>query len=164
MDNINWDMVKAITGIMSVVMGLIGGAIVLATKWIFITKKDHEDGIRRINARLYDQNNITIFIPRLEYEKDVAEKTQKCRDDLEKIWGELKDIVTNLVRRGEWEQSKEDRERRRDLSQISLCKKIDKLDGSINDMRKEQNATNESLSNLIGRFDTYLNQKEKENK
>lgn len=163
MNTINWDMVIAITTIMAISVGLINGIIVLATKWIFITKKDHEDGIRRINAKLYDKNNLTIFLTRLEYNKDAAENAQECKEEHLKIWASIKNIETDLVRRPEWEHSKEDRERRRDLSQRNLCKKMGDLSSSINDMRREQNTTNKSLNKLMGSLDPYPKQNGKGN-
>ena len=162
MNEINWDMVGAMTGIMSFIMAIIGGLILAATKSIFVTKKEfkeHRIQIEQLenqfNKKLYDNKGITNFLPRTEYEKDEVERKDKCLAEHIKIWKELKEITVDLVRRPEWEQSKDDRERRRDASQRSLCGKIDKVTTSIDNMRNEQGKTNESLNTLIGSFKTY---------
>ena len=128
METVNWNMVTAITSIMSIVMAGIATIIVFITRWIFITKKE-----------------AMFFVGRKEYEKEIK-----------KIWVEIKDIIADLVRRPEWEKSKAYRERRIDENQRTVCLKIDKITESIKDMNKAHEKTNKSLNNMMGSFKTYL--------
>lgn len=154
LQTINWDMIKAMTGIMSLVMAMIGACIVLLTRWIFITKKEFqtfcEINGKEINNKLYDKKGITIFMPR--------EECEKCR-------AEVKTLTAAIVPREEWEKSKAYRERRMDEDQRIVCGKIDKITESVVDMKNEQGDTNELLSALRGSFETYLKlTKENQNK
>ena len=168
MENVNWDMIKAITGIMSFVMAIIGAGIVLLTRWIFITKKEFQifskEIAKEINGKLYDKKNgITIFLPRQEYEKDVANRTMRCniehtklQIELEKIKVELEKVKAVLVPREEWIYSKTGRERRTGENLKTICGKIQDVSNAINDMRKESSTRNEALNKLTGSFETYL--------
>lgn len=145
---INWEMVGVMTGILSFVMVIIGSLILAATKSIFITKeefRESEDQIEQLgnqfNKKLYDNKNLTIFMP---------------REECEKCMTELKTLTASIVPREEWEKSKAYRERRVDANQRVVCGKIDKITASVIDMGKEQIKTNKSLNNLIGSFETYL--------
>ena len=116
MHEVNWNMVTAITGIMSFVMIVIGGLILSATKSIFITKEDHERGIERINSKLYDENGITVFVPRREWgdsrkdrerridgsQRSICNKIEKLSESIECIKASQNAInkeVGNLVGR-----------------------------------------------------------------
>ena len=151
MGGVNWNMIKAIIGIMSFAMTIIGVGIVLLTRWIFITKKEFqtfcEKNGKEINNKLYDKKGITIFMPREECEKGRAD---------------VKTLTATIVPREEWEKSKAYRERRMDENQRIVCGKIDKINKSVIDMRKEQGDTNELLSALRGSFETYLELTKKE--
>lgn len=120
MNEINWNMVIAITGIMSLVMGIFGGLILSATKSIFITKDDHEKDIERINLKLYDGNGITVFVPREEWgdsrkdrerridgsQRSICNKIEKLAESIECIKANQNAInkeVSNLV--GRFDQS-----------------------------------------------------------
>lgn len=144
-NNINWDMIRAITGIMSFVMTVIGAAIVLVTRWIFVTKKEFQtfskENSKEISSKLYDKKGITIFMP---------------REECEKCMTEVKKLTSSIVPREEWEKSKAYRERRIDENQRVVCGKIDKITESIKDMNKAHEKTNKSLNNMIGSFNTYL--------
>lgn len=153
-NDIDWNMVTAITGIMSFVMAIIGALILAATKSIFVTKKDSKEQEIQIgqlehkfNKKLYDTKNITIFVPR--------EECEKCK-------AEIKVLTSSIVPRAEWEKSKAYRERRIDENQRIVCGKIDKINESIIDMKKEQGNTNELLGALRGSFETYLELTKKE--
>ena len=143
-NNINWDMVQAIIGIMSFVMAVIGAAIVLVTRWIFITKKEFQtfskENSKEISSKLYDKG-ITIFMP---------------REECEKCMTEVKKVTSSIVPREEWEKSKAYRERRIDENQRVVCGKIDEITASIKDMNKAHEKTNKSLNNMMGSFKTYL--------
>lgn len=128
METINWNMVTAITSIMSIVMAGIGTIIVFITKWIFITKKE-----------------ATLLVGRKEYEKETK-----------KIWTEIKSIETDLVRRPEWEKSKAYRERRSDETQRIVCGKIDRVYEALDKLGNHQTKNTGILNNLLGRFDIYL--------
>ncbi|MCK5014033.1 MAG: hypothetical protein KAS66_09445 [Candidatus Omnitrophica bacterium] len=167
MGGVNWDMIKAITGIMSFVMAIIGAGIVLLTRWIFITKKEFqifcEKNGKEINNKLYDKKGTTIFLPRQEYDKDVANRTMGCniehtklQIELEKIKVELEKIKAVLVPRPEWVDSKTGRERRTGENLKTICGKIQDVSNAINDMRKESSTRNEALNKLTGSFETYL--------
>lgn len=170
-NGIDWTMVKAMTGIMSFAMLTIGGLILAATKSIFITKKEfkeHECQVERlqnqINKKLYDDKNITIFMPREEYEKDTSARSRRNGIEYNTFYKEIKEIRAVVVPRTEWEESKAYRERRMDANQRIVCGKIDKVTTSVVDMKKEQGDTNELLSELKGSFETYLKlTKEKHN-
>lgn len=144
MEGINWDMVKAMTGVLSLVMTVIGGIIVLATRWIFVTKKEYISGVNSIDKKLY-KDGTSIFVLRSEYEIEITDIRQ-----------EIKDIEVDLIRRPEWKESKTLRERRTDETQRLVCNKIDDVNLSIDKMREEINNTNKTLNNLVGRFETYL--------
>jgi hypothetical protein len=148
--DINWDMVTAITGIMSFVMAVIGGLILAATKSIFITKKDLKEHTAHIeqmehsfNKKLYDSKNITIFITRVEFEK-YRQETQKA--------------ISTIVSREEWEKSKAYRERRKDENQRIVCSKIDKVTAALNAMREYQGEITQRLSILVGKFEMFISQ------
>lgn len=143
-NGINWDMVRAITGILSFAMAVIGAVIVLVTRWIFVTKKEFQtfskETTKEINSKLYDKG-ITIFMPREECEKCMIE---------------IKKLTSSIVPREEWEKSKAYRERRIDENQRIVCGKIDKITESVRDMSKAHEKTNKSLNIMIGSFKTYL--------
>ena len=172
MVGINWDMIKAITGIMSFVMAIIGAGIVLLTRWIFVTKKEFQiiskEIAKEINGKLYDKKGITIFLPRQEYDKDVANRTMRCniehtrlQIELEKIKGELEKVKAVLVTREEWVDSKTGRERRTSENIKIISGEIQKVYESINNMRKENSTTNKALNKLTGSFETYLDLEKK---
>lgn len=127
---INWDMVKAIVGITSLVMSVIGGLILAATKSIFITKADFKESDLKMSQlesnfdkKLYDSSNITIFMPRRECEKCMAE---------------IREISSRVI-------SKEE-----------IRGTLSMLNSAIEDMRQASGETNERLSALIGRFEIYI--------
>lgn len=164
---INWEMVQAIVGFVSLAMAAIATAAVLVTRWIFITKKEfqavNEKTTKEINNKLYDKKGITIFLPRMEHEKDSAKRTMQCniehtklQIELEKARGEVEKIKAVLVPRPEWIDSKTNRERRASENLKTICGDIQDVSKAINDMRKENSETNEALSALTGSFKTYL--------
>lgn len=149
---IDWNMIKAITGIMSLVMVIIGATIVLFTRWIFITKKE-----------FHNKDGETLFLLRAEYEKDVDERKERCtveitklQIELEKIKVEVERIKTVLVPRPEWVDSKAGRERRTSENIKIISGEIQKVYEAIDNMRKENSIINKALNNLTGSFKTFL--------
>ncbi len=113
----NWDMIGVIAGIIVIQ----GGVLIAAAKSIFVTKKDYNEDTKILNAKLYDDKSISIYVPR-----------------------------------GEWIESRSDREKRRDNSQRALCDKIVNIQNLIAIMQKTQNATNVVIGTLLGRFEQYI--------
>ena len=156
---INWEMVKAMALIMSSVMSVIGILILTAAKSIFITQKEYKDMSASI-SKLYDEidgrlykDGLSIFMPRREYEKETAEKSQRCTTEFDKCHTGIRRLSNNLVPRDEWVKSKDHREKRQDEVTKEICDKIDKISDAINKMGIEQNKTNIVLGNLMGKLE-----------
>lgn len=162
MENINWDMVKAMTGILSFAMATIGVLILTAAKSIFITKKDNDSTlalIKRlsddIDNKLYKDGE-TLFLLRVEYKRDMVTTREHCAIEHTKLKLEIEKIRADLVPRPEWVYSKEGRERRTSENIKIISGEIQKVYESINNMRKENSMTSKALGNLTGSFKTYL--------
>lgn len=110
-------MVATLIGIIT----LQGGILLAAFKSIFTTKAEHEKSIKQMMSRLYDDDNLTLFVPHRD-----------CK------------------------ASNKERERRIDVSQRAICSKIEKMEGSMEAIKNNQNNTNIEIGNLVGRFDQYL--------
>lgn len=93
----------------------------------------------------------SIFVTKRDYE-----------DDMKSVDGKLYDSrsMPIFVTRKEWKESRDDRERRRDASQRALCGKIEKMNISMDEVKSTQNETNLRISNLLGRFESYIKIKE----
>ncbi|MCK5385942.1 MAG: hypothetical protein KAJ39_02070 [Gammaproteobacteria bacterium] len=142
---INWDMIKAITGIMSIAMTVMGAVIVLLTRWIFITKKE-----------FHNKDGETLFLLRAEYKKDMADRKERCAIEHTKLQIELEKIKGVLVPRPEWIDSKTGRERRTSKNIEIISGEIQKVYEAIDNMRKENSIINKALNNLTGSFKTFL--------
>lgn len=150
MENINWDMVRAIAFVVGATVSLIGGLILTATKLMFVTKKEFLDTISQGENKL-SPKGIPIYVPQRDYNKNADAHNSEHK----RIWAEIKDMVAIIVPRTEWDKSKAYRERRVDENQQKICTIMDKLSESFKDMQKEQNKTNEVLNKLAGSFETY---------
>lgn len=159
---INWDMIKAITGIMSFVIATIGALILAATKSIFITKKENIVTLALIEAlsdnidnKLY-KNGETLFLLRAEYERDIVATKEYCAIGHTKLQFEIEKIKAVLVPRGEWIDSKTGMERRASENIKIISGEIQKVYESIDSMRKENSTTNKALNKLSGSFEIFL--------
>ena len=159
---INWDMVKAMTGILSFVMAAIGALILAATKSIFVTKKENAMTLAiiktlsdNIDAKLYKDGE-TIFLLRAEYKRDMAATKEYFSIENTKLQLEIERIKSVIVPRPEWIDSKTGRERRTSENIRIISGEIQKVYESINNMRKENSTTNKALNKLTGNFEIYL--------
>lgn len=112
----NWNMI----GVLSGVIFIFGCIMVAAAKSIFATKAEHNECVKIFNSKLYDKG-VTIFVPRIE-----------------------------------WEKSRDERERRRDINQRALCGKIEKMSTAMETVKTVQDKTNQAISHLLGRFEQYI--------
>lgn len=169
-NSIDWDMIKAITGIMTFVMATIGALILAATKSIFITKKENAETLAtiktlsdNINNKLYKDGE-TLFLLRAEYERDMVATKEHYAIEHTKLQLEIEKIKAVLVPRPEWVDSKTGRERRTSENIKIISGEIQKVYESINNMRKENLATNKALNNITGSFKIFLELERKNQK
>ena len=128
----NWEMIGVVVGVIVIQ----GGVLIAAAKSIFVTKTEHDGDIKDFNSK---------------HDGDIKDFNSKLYDK----------GITIFVSKQEWESSKTDRERRRDLNQRDICNKIQKMRESMDCFWNAQNKTNESICHLLGRFEQYLEKTEK---
>ena len=93
----------------------------------------------------------SIFVTKIEHDGDIKDFNSKLYNK----------GITIFVSKQEWESSKTDRERRRNLNQRDICNKMEKMRESMDCFWNAQSKTNESISHLLGRFEQYLEKTEK---
>lgn len=141
MADIDWGLLKEITGVAVV----IGGLILAASKSIFVTKKEFKVLLKSVDRKLYREDGTTIYITKNEYSTEIGE-IHKCN----------KELTAAVVPRSEWEKSKEYREKRSDEIQRKLCGQIEKVTASMESMQISQNKTNVVIGQLLTKFETYI--------
>jgi hypothetical protein len=106
--NMNWDMI----GVMIAVAVVQGGIFLAAAKSVFITKNEYEKNVKGWNHRLYDSDNITIFVPRKEWiesrnerelrrdlsQRAVCTKIDKLQESMNITNGKLNKLLGRLER------------------------------------------------------------------
>lgn len=103
MNSVNWDMV----GIIITVICLQAGILIAAAKSIFVTKTEYdedakelnikqEENVKRFNAKLYDDKNITIFVTRDEWEKSKTERERRQDANQRFICSKMKEIQSAI--------------------------------------------------------------------
>ena len=136
MEGINWDMLKAIAGVVSFVMCCIGGLILASAKSIFITKKEFE-------KKLYSEDGLPIF----ESCDDCGKKHGDLNNKLEKLIDRFSEEV---VPRKEFNKTNEFRERRFDTTQREVCDRLNDVTDTMRGLQKTQNETNIIIGKLSG--------------
>ncbi|MCK4498970.1 hypothetical protein KAU11_00560 [Candidatus Babeliales bacterium] len=107
-----------------------GVILIAAAKSIFTTKVEHHE----LDKELHELDK---------------ELNSKLYDDKS-----LPIFVTRI----EWDKSKVERERRQDVNQRAVCKRMNEMKESIEAMCKAQNKTNVTIGTLLGRVELCIEQ------
>ena len=87
-----WTMVATLIGIIT----LQGGILLAAFKSIFTTKAEHEESIKQIMSRLYDDDSMPLFIPRKECKTSNKERERRIDTSQRAICSKIEKIEDSM--------------------------------------------------------------------